>query len=86
MNIFPQCTMMMEIYEQSINNIMNKFEESPNICSKLALCSANDYMMLKENHRERRDANEDRIHPCTWGLDYLCANEVAGKKCNVNHK
>ncbi|XP_051165027.1 prosaposin isoform X2 [Leptopilina boulardi] len=55
-----KCTMMMEIYEPSMINIMNNYEESPKICSKLALCSKNEYLMLVDKHRERRDIIEGR--------------------------
>lgn len=74
--------MMMEIYEPSMINIMNNYEESPKICSKLALCSKNEYLMLVDKHRERRDIIEGN-KDCTWGISYLCSSKEATKKCDV---
>lgn len=77
----------MKVYEKSMINIMNNYEKEPKICSKISLCSENDYLMLSlRNKRQRRGLNENTISKrCTWG-NYMCDSDEIAKACNVIYK
>lgn len=47
-----KCVMMMEVYEQSIINILREKTDRMKICSKLALCSTTDYFVMMSGRRE----------------------------------
>ncbi|XP_043267105.1 prosaposin [Venturia canescens] len=46
-----KCVMMMEVYEQSIINILREHGDRTKICSRLALCSAGDYFAMMTRHK-----------------------------------
>lgn len=46
-----KCVMMMEVYEQSIINIIREHGDRTKICNRLALCSAGDYFAMMTRHR-----------------------------------
>lgn len=78
--------MMMEVYEQSIINIIRSHGDTKKICSKIALCSASDYLaMSASKSRVRRAYDESNLgnKPCTWGESYWCSSENAAAKCKV---
>lgn len=78
-----KCVMMMEIYQQSIINIIKSHGDVRKICSKIALCSDNDYlaMSLSSPARIRRSY---MIHKrCTWGQSYWCLNDENAVECQA---
>ncbi|XP_015590045.1 prosaposin [Cephus cinctus] len=78
-----KCTMLMEVYEQSIINILRSYGDTKKICSKLALCSASDYLAMSHlNPRKRRSYSYGQ-KPCTWGKSYLCSTDEVAAECNV---
>ncbi|XP_012276553.1 prosaposin [Orussus abietinus] len=80
-----KCTMMMEIYEQSIINLLKSHGDPKKICSKLALCSTRDYLAMKENSRTRR-SDDLGAKRCTWGPMYWCSSDKTATQCKaVDH-
>ena len=76
---------MMEVYEQSIINILKNNGDPQKICSKIALCSTNDFLAMSgSNHRVRRSQQEDLGKKrCTWGPSFWCAEDENALACNV---
>lgn len=66
-----QCNEMVNIYGQSIINMLKAHMDSGKMCSKMALCSSNDYFaMTFKNSREARSINE--LKKCTPGESSTC--------------
>lgn len=80
-----QCTMIMEVYEQSIINILKNNGDPQKICSKIALCSSNDYLVMSESSYRVRRSQQENLgkKKCTWGPSYWCAEDENAKACNV---
>ncbi|XP_033224393.1 prosaposin [Belonocnema kinseyi] len=79
-----KCTMIMEVYEQSIINILKKNGDPQKICSKIALCSSNDYLVMSEsNHRVRRSQENIGMKKCTWGPSFWCADDINARECKT---
>lgn len=75
---------MVDIYGPSIINMLKDNVDSEKMCSKMALCSSNDYFAMSlKNPRVSRSINGDRKR-CTWGLSVVCENEELAKLCNVS--
>lgn len=74
--------MMMEVYEQSIINIIKSHGDVKKICSKIVLCSENDYlaMMLTPERIRQSDMTNEK---CKWGQSYWCKNYENAVKCKV---
>lgn len=77
-----QCNAVIEIYGPSIINMLRKHINSEKMCSKMALCSSNDYFAMSfKNSRVLRSINETK--KCTWGKLFICGNEEVARLCNV---
>ncbi|XP_058789461.1 uncharacterized protein LOC131663220 isoform X2 [Phymastichus coffea] len=82
-----KCTMLMEIYEQSIINIIKTHGDTKKICLKLGLCSANDFLIkLTVNRRTRRQTEDKNLgtKPCTWGEFYWCISDKTAEECKAS--
>lgn len=78
-----QCNKMVEIYGPSIINMLKDHVDSDKMCSKMALCSSNDYFAMSfKTARVLRSPNE--LKKCTWGKSFVCKNEEVMKLCNVS--
>lgn len=77
-----KCTMMLEVYEQSIINLLKSGIDTKKICGKLTLCSSGDFFAMSNSlFRDRRfDANIPTKY-CTWGNKYVCSNEKIAAEC-----
>ncbi|XP_012259045.2 prosaposin [Athalia rosae] len=83
-----KCTSMIEIYGPSIINLLTSFVDSKKVCTKLALCSDQDYLALSAmNPRPRRSSIADLgSKRCTWGESYWCASQDNASECKaVDH-
>lgn len=79
-----QCNKMVEIYGPSIINMLKDHVDSDKMCSKMALCSSNDYFAMSfKTRRVLRSVNE-LTKKCTWGKLFVCKNEEVMKLCNVS--
>ncbi|XP_070151642.1 prosaposin [Polyergus mexicanus] len=77
-----KCNVVIEIYGPSIINMLRMHINSEKMCSKMALCSSNDYFAMSfKNSRVSRSINE--IKKCTWGKSFVCGNEEVARLCNV---
>lgn len=76
--------MLVKVYGQSIINMLRNHVDSEKMCSKMALCSNEDYfaMVLNGNPRILRSINE--LKKCTWGKSFVCGNEDVARLCNVS--
>lgn len=62
--------------------MLRKHINSEKMCSKMALCSSNDYFAMSfKNTRVLRSINE--MKKCTWGKLFVCGNEEVARLCNV---
>jgi saposin len=80
-----KCTMLMEIYEQSIVNLIHAGGDTRKICSKLSLCSSNDFLVMMTKGRSRRQADDKNLgtKPCTWGISYWCVDDKTAEECKA---
>ncbi|XP_050459796.1 prosaposin isoform X1 [Cataglyphis hispanica] len=77
-----KCNALIEIYGPSIINMLRKQINSEKMCSKMALCSSNDYFAMSfKNSRVLRSITETK--KCTWGKLFVCGNEEVARLCNV---
>ncbi|KAL6260537.1 hypothetical protein P5V15_008060 [Pogonomyrmex californicus] len=77
-----KCNKMVEIYGPSIINMLKDHVDSEKMCSKMALCSSNDYFaMAFKSPRTSRSIND--IKKCTWGKSFVCGNEELARLCNL---
>ncbi|XP_020280351.1 prosaposin [Pseudomyrmex gracilis] len=78
----PECNKMIDIYGQSIINMLRAHMDSEKMCEKMALCSSNDYFAMSfKSSRQFRSINE--LKKCTWGQSFVCENEELARLCNV---
>ncbi|XP_043672943.1 prosaposin [Vespula pensylvanica] len=77
-----KCVMMMEIYEQSIINIIKSHGDVKKICSKIALCSENDYLAMTLTPARIRQSYLVNKQ-CIWGQSYWCLNYENAVKCKA---
>lgn len=77
-----QCKEMIEIYGQSIINMVKSKVDSGKMCTKMALCSANDYFAMSfKSPRITGSLSENR--KCKWDDSFDCKNEELVKLCNA---
>lgn len=77
---------MIKKYEQSILAIIQTYEDTSKICSKLGLCSTNDFLVkLTKNERVKREVEDKNLgtKPCTWGIEYWCVDDKTADECKV---
>lgn len=80
---------MIEIYGQSIINLLYAFADPKKVCSKLALCSNLDHLVLAGSElRMRRNTETSELGSkrCTWGDQYSCMSMQSAVECNVRKK
>lgn len=81
-----KCTMMLEVYEQSIINLRKDGVNTKEICKKLSLCSNSDVFAMSNEHFRDRRADDLGKKRCTWGESYWCSDMNAAKECEaVDH-
>lgn len=78
-----KCTMMLEVYEQSIINLLKAGVNTKEICKKLSLCSSSDFFAMSNEHFRDRRADDLGKKKCTWGNSYLCSDMNTAKECNA---
>ena len=77
---------MMEVYEQSIINILRAKGDTKTICTQIALCSAGDFFAMKSGHiRMLRSAAPSLVgtDKCSQGPGYWCESKENAAKCKV---
>lgn len=79
-----KCTMMLEIYEQSIINLLKRGVDTKKICQKLSLCSNSDFFAMSNEHFRDRRANDLGKKRCTWGDSYRCDSVPTAEECDVS--
>ncbi|XP_015439486.1 PREDICTED: prosaposin [Dufourea novaeangliae] len=78
------CTDMINIYGQSIINLIQQNTKKNKICSKIGLCAASDYSMVSmESSRIKRSYEKNRIKQCTWGPAYWCSSNETAHECKA---
>ncbi|XP_011300553.1 proactivator polypeptide [Fopius arisanus] len=81
-----KCTMMLEVYEQSIINLLKAGVNTREVCKKIALCSNSDFFAMSNPHFRDRRADDLGKKRCTWGDEYRCSDMRAAEECDaVNH-
>lgn len=81
-----KCTMMMEIYEPSIINVLKSTGSAKRICSKLALCAPRDYYAMSARSSRTRRSEPLGLKRCTWGPTYWCSSDDTAAECKaVDH-
>ncbi|XP_015120734.1 prosaposin [Diachasma alloeum] len=78
-----KCTMMLEIYEQSIINLLKNGVNTKEVCRKLSLCSSSDFFAMSTEHFRDRRADDLGKRRCTWGESYWCGDMNAAKECDA---
>lgn len=81
-----KCTMLLEIYEQMIIDVIKTHGDTRKICTKLSLCSSNDFVVqLIKNRRIRRQSDDKNLgtKPCTWGISYWCVDDKTAEECKA---
>lgn len=80
-----KCISMIEVYGQSIINLIRQHDNSKKICSKMALCSSNDYLALSIKSSRMRRSYDAPIGTkrCTWGASYWCSNNETARECKA---
>lgn len=78
-----KCVMMIEIYQQSIINIIESHGDVKKICTKIALCSDNDYLAMSSLSPARIRRSYTIHKRCTWGQIYWCLNEENATECKA---
>lgn len=77
-----KCSLMIKVYGQSIINLFKDHADSKTICSKIALCSSNDYLaMAMKTSRIRR--SYEGAKRCTWGISYWCSTNETARECKA---
>lgn len=75
---------MIRIYGQHIANLIKEQGDTQNICSKVSLCAANNFLVqLKGDRKIQNEEHYLGSNPCTWGISYWCLNEETAKQCKV---
>ncbi|XP_059612395.1 uncharacterized protein LOC132258881 [Phlebotomus argentipes] len=89
---YAKCKEMVEIYGQSMINLIVAKSDPEKVCEKIAMCFAGEhpgYIQLIDGEVTPRTAevkHKDRLvgaNECTWGPSHWCANEENAKKCNM---
>lgn len=78
-----KCVKMIEVYGQSIINLINAKEDAKNICKKIALCSPNDHVGLLLRGSPMSRLYKRNIQYCTWGEAYWCSSNETAEKCKA---
>ncbi|XP_011161385.1 prosaposin isoform X1 [Solenopsis invicta] len=76
------CNEMVDIYGQSIINMLKAHMDSEKMCKKIALCSSNDYfaMSFKNLHESQ---SVDELKKCILGKAFVCRNDDTARLCNM---
>lgn len=76
--------MMLEVYEQSIINLLKTHVDTKQICTEMSLCAASDiFVMSKGLFRDRRADDDLGVKRCTWGDEYRCVDLKTANECKV---
>ncbi|XP_029033068.1 prosaposin [Osmia bicornis bicornis] len=79
-----KCVSLMNVYGQSIINLIKRHENINKICSLIAVCAPNDYTSVAlENARIKRSYEKNRIKHCTWGPVYWCSTNETARECKA---
>lgn len=77
---------MINIYGQSIINLVQQHTHGNTICGKIGLCAPADYSMVSlENSRMKRSYEKDPTKRCTWGAAYWCSTTATAVECKVSN-
>ena len=80
-----KCVSMINIYGQSIINLVQQHTHGKTICGKIGLCAPADYSMVsfEESSRIKRSYEKDPTKRCTWGPAYWCSTTAAAVECKA---
>ncbi|XP_055696691.1 prosaposin [Lutzomyia longipalpis] len=93
---YEKCREMVEIYGQSMINLIVAKSEPIKVCEQIGMCFPGEspgYIQLYEGDISPREIEfAEEVTPkqrlvganeCTWGPSHWCANEENAKKCNM---
>ncbi|XP_053978368.1 prosaposin [Hylaeus volcanicus] len=79
-----KCATLVNIYGQSIINLIEQHTDSKKICGKIGVCASEDYSSISlESARSKRSYEKDDIKRCTWGPVYWCSSNETALKCKA---
>uniref|UniRef100_A0A6B2EIA5 Putative saposin n=1 Tax=Phlebotomus kandelakii TaxID=1109342 RepID=A0A6B2EIA5_9DIPT len=96
---YKECKDMVDIYGQSMINLILAKSEPEKVCEKIGMCFPGEHVgyiqlydgeitprVIEAEPQEEKAPSKPRLvgaNECTWGPSHWCASEENAKKCNM---